>query len=130
MIQEAKGYFCLLQVKTDFSALESEVNKAEKLAKTEEVKAFEETGAISGNLSYKPKNYEKEQEKLRHTDPKKAAQFERLGMGFGLSKEPSHLSHSASAGLSTVEQVKPSFSSRQKSVLDRYDDKSDGYFDR
>jgi hypothetical protein len=59
------------------------VNKAEKLAKTEEVKAFEETGAITGNLAYKHKNFKKEEEKLRHTDPKKAAQLERLGMGFG-----------------------------------------------
>ena len=106
------------------------MNKAEKLAKTEEVQAFEETGAISGNLVYKPKNFQKEEEKLRHTDPKKAAQLERLGMGFGYGKDPSHLSHSVSAGLSTVEQVNPKSSSRQKSILDRYGDKSDGYFDR
>ena len=118
------------QVKTDFNALESQVNKAESLAKSEEVKAFEETGVISGNLAYKPKNFDREEEKLRHSDPKKAAQLERLGMGFGHGKEPSHLSHSASAGLCTVEQVNPTSSSRQKSILDRYGDNTDGYFDR
>lgn len=120
----------LSQVKTDFNALESEVNKAEQRAKTEEVKAFEETGAISGNLAYKSKNVQKQEEKLRHSDPNKAAQLERLGMGFGYAKEPSHLSHSASAGLSTVEQVSPKSSSRLKSVLDKYGDQTDGYFDR
>ena len=106
------------------------MNKAEKRAKAEEVKAFEATGAISGNLAYKPKNFNREEEKLKHTDPKKAAQLERLGMGFGHAVEPSHLSHSASAGLSTVEQVNPTSGSRQKSVLDRYGDNTDGYFDR
>ncbi|XP_046845681.1 ADP-ribosylation factor GTPase-activating protein 2-like isoform X2 [Xenia sp. Carnegie-2017] len=129
-----KGKLGATKVKTDFNALESEVNKAEKLAvKTEDVKEFEKTGKISGNLAYKPKNMDKEQEKLRHTDPNKAAQLQRLGMGFGNAKQPSHLSHSASAGLSTVEQVDPISNSRYKTAFDRYSNRSpedeDGYFD-
>lgn len=135
MSKSVHDSFSVNQVKTDFNALESEVNKAEKLAvKTEDVKEFEKTGKISGNLAYKPKNMDKEQEKLRHTDPNKAAQLQRLGMGFGNAKQPSHLSHSASAGLSTVEQVDPISNSRYKTAFDRYSNRSpedeDGYFDR
>ena len=71
-----------------------------------------EAELISPNLAYKPVNFKKEEEKLRHTDPKKATQLERLGMGLGGSKRgtgttPSGRGHSASAAMETVEQVKP-----------------------
>ncbi len=40
---------------------------------------------------------------MRNVDPKKAAQVERLGMGF---KSASGMSHSAITGMSTIEQVR------------------------
>lgn len=71
-----------------------------------------EAELISPNLAYNPVNYKKEEEKLRHSDPKKAAQLERLGMGLGGGKRgasttPSGRGHSASAAMETVEQVRP-----------------------
>ena len=69
-----------------------------------------EAELISPNLAYNPVNFKKEEEKLRHSDPKKAAQLERLGMGMGGGKRgttPSSRGHSASAAMETVEQVRP-----------------------
>lgn len=38
---------------------------------------------LSSALVYKTASMRKEEQKLRQTDPKKAEQLERLGMGFG-----------------------------------------------
>ena len=38
---------------------------------------------LSAALVYKTASMRKEEQKLRQTDPKKAEQLERLGMGFG-----------------------------------------------
>lgn len=71
-----------------------------------------EAELISPNLAYNPVTFKKEEEKLRHSDPKKAAQLERLGMGFGGASRkgtsnPSGRGHSASASMETVEQLRP-----------------------
>lgn len=70
-----------------------------------------EAELISPNLAYNPVNFKKEEEKLRHSDPKKAAQLERLGMGVGGGKKgkatPTGRGHSASAAMETVEQLRP-----------------------
>lgn len=101
-----------LKVNTNFSELES---RAQQLDKDKEKAALmnakeAEAELISPNLAYNPVNFKKEEEKLRHSDPKKAAQLERLGMGFGGAKKgmttPGR-GHTASAEMATVEQVRP-----------------------
>lgn len=103
-----------MKVSTNFSELES---RAQQMDKDKEKVAFmnareAEAELISPNLAYEPISFKREEEKLRHTDPKKAAQLERLGMGVVTSKRgpgtaPSGRGHSASASMETVEQVKP-----------------------
>lgn len=109
-----KGGLGATKVSTNFSELES---RAQQMDKDKEKVAFmnareAEAELISPNLAYEPISFKREEEKLRHTDPKKAAQLERLGMGVGTSKRgpgtaPSGRGHSASASMETVEQVKP-----------------------
>ena len=102
-----------LKVSTNFSELES---RAQQLDRDKEKAALmnskeAEAELASPNLAYKPVNFKKEEEKLRHQDPRKAAQLERLGMGLtGATKKtatPSGRGHSASASMETVEQVRP-----------------------
>ncbi|KAJ7379269.1 ADP-ribosylation factor GTPase-activating protein 2 [Desmophyllum pertusum] len=80
-----KGGLGATKVSTNFSELES---RAQKMDKDKEKAALmnakeAEAELISPNLAYNPVNFKKEEEKLRHSDPKKAAQLERLGMGVG-----------------------------------------------
>lgn len=76
----------------------------------------------------------KEEEKLKHSDPKKATQLERLGMGVGPRAGPkaqstAGRSHSAAASMMTVEQVKPD--NGRSSSKDFYGMTSQtGFFDR
>lgn len=99
---------------TNFSELESRAQQLDKdREKAALVNAKEaEAELMSPNLAYNPVNFKKEEEKMRHTDPKKAAQLERLGMGLGGAKKgtstPSGRGHSASASMETVEQLRPS----------------------
>ena len=86
---------------TNFSEFESRVQQLDKdREKAALVNAKEaEAELMSPNLAYNPVNFKKEEEKMRHTDPKKAAQLERLGMGLGGGKKgtstPSGRGHSA-----------------------------------
>lgn len=99
-------------MKTNFNELES---KAQQLDKDKEKAALmnakeAEAELISPNLAYNPVNFKKEEDKLRHSDPKKAAQLERLGMGVSGGRKGTTTpgrGHSASAAMATVEQVKP-----------------------
>ncbi|PFX31524.1 ADP-ribosylation factor GTPase-activating protein 3-like [Stylophora pistillata] len=108
-----KGGLGATKVKTNFNELES---KAQQLDKDKEKAALTnakeaEAELVSPNLAYNPVNFKKEEDKLRQSDPKKAAQLERLGMGVSGSKKGTTTpgrGHSASAAMATVEQVKPS----------------------
>ncbi|XP_020614623.1 ADP-ribosylation factor GTPase-activating protein 2-like [Orbicella faveolata] len=109
-----KGGLGATKVSTNFSELESRAQQLDKdREKAALVNAKEaEAELMSPNLAYNPVNFKKEEEKMRHTDPKKAAQLERLGMGLGGGKKgtstPSGRGHSASAAMETVEQLRPS----------------------
>lgn len=71
---------------------------------------------------------------MKQSDPKKATQLERLGMGLGprtvTKAQATGRSHSAAASMATVEQVRPDRDSRTSS-RDKYGMSSQtGFFDR
>lgn len=111
---KGKG-FGAQKVNTDFSEIENraqrldkereelEKNSAIQEAKTQEEK---EKQMASMRLAYQDMSIQrkKEEEKLKASDPKKAEQLERLGMGFGGSKG---ISHSAISDMQTIQQDAP-----------------------
>lgn len=86
-----------IQTKANFSAIESEAQEMDKMREqTSVTSTFEETTPsdkkspatpedvpLSSALMYKSNSMKREEEKMKSVDPKKAAQMERLGMGFG-----------------------------------------------
>ena len=81
-----------------------EEEKKEQAAKTveEEAKAVASMRLAYQDLSVQQK---KTEERLKHVDPKKAAQVERLGMGL-TGGASSGISHSMITEISTIEQVR------------------------
>ncbi|GAB6023923.1 hypothetical protein CHUAL_008654 [Chamberlinius hualienensis] len=65
------------------------------------------------------KGKQKEEDKLRNVDPKKASQLERLGMGFARS---GHVAHSATSDMKTIEQETPNkqsnYSRREREIFE------------
>ena len=128
-----------VEVNTDFGELESKALQADKNKDkiAAEKSAEAEEALMSSKLVYSPTTYEKEEERLKHVDPNKAAQLERLGMGFGgpaknrPQKQASGKSHSAFASMETIEQVDP-VGGRNSSFRDKYNSSSSstGFFDR
>ncbi|XP_035828553.1 ADP-ribosylation factor GTPase-activating protein 2 isoform X2 [Aplysia californica] len=107
------------RVKKNFTEIESRAQQVDKereeLAKNvavQEAKTKEEQDKQMANmrLAYQDMSIQrkKEEEKLLRNDPKKAQQFERLGMGFAGNKG---ISHSAISDMQTIQQEAPSNSS-------------------
>ncbi|XP_074598164.1 ADP-ribosylation factor GTPase-activating protein 2-like isoform X2 [Brevipalpus obovatus] len=112
------------KVNTDFTKIEEEALKAdamreksnapgaEKLSREEVEKNLESLDSTYKDLSDRAR---KKEEEIRATDPMKAQQFERLGMGFsavkkkekGSNRTVSGKSHSASSDMMTMEQTNP-----------------------
>uniref|UniRef100_A0A0A9WLG0 ADP-ribosylation factor GTPase-activating protein 3 n=1 Tax=Lygus hesperus TaxID=30085 RepID=A0A0A9WLG0_LYGHE len=99
------------KIKTDFSAIEKEAELADKLKaqsvekKQDEEKpeTSEEEQMASMRLAYEDLSLrqKKEEEKIKASNPQKAKQIERLGMGFG---QRSGISHSAISDMKTIQQ--------------------------
>ncbi|KAL5010985.1 hypothetical protein ScPMuIL_013290 [Solemya velum] len=103
------------KVKTDFSQIE---NRAQQLDKEREdlanarvvqemkTKEDQEKQMASMRLAYKDMSIQrkKEEDKLKVSDPKKAEQMDRLGMGFAGSRE---LTHSVMSDIKAIEQETP-----------------------
>ncbi|KAK3581877.1 hypothetical protein CHS0354_003187 [Potamilus streckersoni] len=125
-----KGKFGAQKVKTNFSEIESRAHQMDKDRETLSVASSHQDGRsveeqekqlASMRLAYQDMTFErkKQEEKLKVTDPKKAEQMERLGMGFGGNKG---ISHSAMSDMKTIEQEAPASSS--KSSFDRFESSS------
>jgi ADP-ribosylation factor GTPase-activating protein 2/3 len=89
-----KGGFGATKVKANFAEIEQQAAMADhlKVVAAEEAKLVasrtaeeEEKQMASMRLAYQDLGIQqkKEEEKMKQTDPKKAKQIERLGMGFG-----------------------------------------------
>lgn len=115
------------KVQTDFSKLEEDAIKADQLKdsvgkfnskKLNEEEAKEHMASIKmayQDLSDKQKRSE---EKMRTTDPNKADQMERLGMGFNSAANSRNaVSHSAISDMKTIEQVNPNSSSAKSTRM-------------
>lgn len=113
-----KGVLGATKVKTNFADLEHQANLADqqknkvpekKLTEKEEAETLASVRLAYQDLSLKA---QKQEEKLKHSDPTKAKQMERLGMGFNVR---GHVSHSALGDMQTIAQEPtptPKFSSK------------------
>lgn len=113
-----KGGLGATKVKTNFADLEHQANMADQVKeKVPEKKLTEKEEAetiASVRLAYQDLSLQaqKQEEKLKHSDPNKAKQIERLGMGFNVR---GHVSHSALSDMQTIAQEPtpaPKFSSK------------------
>ncbi|CAO1404180.1 unnamed protein product [Diamesa serratosioi] len=95
------------KVKTNFADIEQRANMADQIKETVVEKKLtneEEADAISSvRLAYQDLSIQKqrEEDRIRTVDPKKAAQMERLGMGFNVR---GGVSHSMMTDMKTITQ--------------------------
>ncbi|XP_054261981.1 ADP-ribosylation factor GTPase-activating protein 2 isoform X2 [Macrosteles quadrilineatus] len=123
------------RVKADFSAIEREAELADQLKAQEKTPVVpekspdeQEAQMVSMRLAYQDisQQQKKEEEKLKTTDPKKAQQVERLGMGFSTR---SGVSHSAFTSIKRIEQESPVKTSNSRYTRDDDDTGYDEFFD-
>ncbi|CAG7733079.1 unnamed protein product [Allacma fusca] len=123
------------KVKADFSEIEREAQMIDQMREKQDEEARaaaerrseeEERSLVSMRLAYQDlgKQQQQRQDKLKTTDPKKADQVERLGMGIGIR---SGVSHSAISDMKTIDQESPSTYNKQPSG--RGDRKAESFFD-
>lgn len=112
-----KGGLGATKVTTNFADIEQKAQMADqKKVEIEKIPTAEEREETlaSVRLAYQDLSMkqQREEEKLKHLDPAKAKQMERLGMGFNL-KSSAGLSHSAISDMQTITQeTEPKFSSK------------------
>jgi ADP-ribosylation factor GTPase-activating protein 2/3 len=128
-----KGGLGAQKVKADFSEIEKEAHLLDQMKEKREEDAKldaerraqdQEKQMATMRLAYQDlsKQQRQREEQLKHMDPKKAEQVERLGMGLGVR---AGVSHSAISDMQTFEQDTPAYGS-SKHNLHR---KTDSFFD-
>ncbi|XP_066264798.1 ADP-ribosylation factor GTPase-activating protein 2-like isoform X2 [Branchiostoma lanceolatum] len=130
-----KGGLGAQKVKKDFKsiekqALEQDKMKAEMDAQTKKEESKETPMVQSMRLAYSDmnmsKNMKQQEEKLKASDPRKARQAERLGMGMAGTR--SGVSHSVVQEMKVIDQVTPVSSSRkERDDFDSFDDFASSY---
>uniref|UniRef100_T1IVM4 Arf-GAP domain-containing protein n=1 Tax=Strigamia maritima TaxID=126957 RepID=T1IVM4_STRMM len=130
-----KGGLGAQKVSTNFNEIEKEAQMREQSAvedkkKKQISKEEEEVQMASVRLAYKDLSLQKEkaEEKIKHQNPNKAVQMERLGMGFG--GRSVNITHSAICDMKTIEQETPNKStssnfSRSGKDMSFFDDEYD-----
>ncbi|XP_066920146.1 ADP-ribosylation factor GTPase-activating protein 2-like [Clytia hemisphaerica] len=136
-----KGGLGATRTKANFSAIETEAQEMDKMKEQTSIATatptFDEMSdkkspstpedvPLSSSLMYKSSSMKREEEKLKNSDPKKAAQLERLGMGFG---NRTNISHSMADSMQSVEQVRPDNETRKKDYYRSNSPTGDGFFD-
>lgn len=116
------------RVKTNFNEIESRAQQLDKeredleaLHRVNYVKSQDEGKQMASmRLAYQDLSLErkKKEDKLKITDPKKAEQLERLGMGFSGHRG---ISHSVLSDMTVIDQEAPSGQSNNSTSLDRFD---------
>ncbi|KAH3726037.1 ADP-ribosylation factor GTPase-activating protein 2-like isoform X2 [Dreissena polymorpha] len=110
--KKGKGGFGAQKVKANFEELESQATLRDKekeqhaanmAVQESRTQAEQEKQMASMRLAYQDMSIErkKQEEKMKTSDPKKAAQMERLGMGWAGNRG---VSHSAMTDMQTIEQ--------------------------
>lgn len=124
-----KGALGATKVKTNFADLENQANLADQ-QKVPEKKQTEEEQAETINsvrLAYQDLSLkaQKQEEKLKHIDPTKAKQMERLGMGFNVR---GNVSHSVLTDMKTIAQEPtPKYSTTSTKIFEK--EPKDDFFD-
>ncbi|XP_059616065.1 ADP-ribosylation factor GTPase-activating protein 2 [Phlebotomus argentipes] len=127
-----KGGLGAMKVKTNFADIEQRATMADQMkeapAPEKKLTVEEEAEAIASvRLAYQDLSVQKtrEEERLKATDPAKAKQMERLGMGFA---GRSAVSHSAVSDMKTLSEEKAPAKAKSRSFFDA-DANDGGFFD-